>query len=299
MMNLATFIDSTDRWLDRAWLGQQPQTRDFTGDEAAAWEAYFRAIRGQMIGAWNRSLQSFEAYRKIREDLGLPAVAAPTEAGGESAIDPQLYAQAAQLGQMVQLGAGYIDDVLANRRRVSYTDTQGLVIEALPTDTMRIEMIAPDPSRPTSIRPVLVDATGNVMPPAAGATPESVGMLSFGWAAAVAIVVVAVAAYFAITAACDAWTQTTRSKAMETVSGHWSAQVEKGNATPEQAKAAVQSVFSGAAQVTQAEAAVQTAKAAPSGLEKTVTTLLWVGLGIAVLYTALQLVPRRAAAVAA
>src|SRR5262245_3917759 len=119
-MNLATFIDAP------SFVGQQPAppaagARVLSGQEAQAWESYFRAIRAQTVGAWNRSREAFLKYKKIREDLGLPVIATATEAG-ITGIDQSLYDQAAELGVMVGVSVTFIDDVLANKRSVSYRD---------------------------------------------------------------------------------------------------------------------------------------------------------------------------------
>jgi hypothetical protein len=286
-MNLATFVDSSPYPAPRG-LGQAA-----AADDRAAWDAYLKSIRDTTVRAWNRARQSYLDLKRIRTDLGLPVSYSITEANPPAgAVRADFESDLINLGSMITVATKFADGAIAGTRRLVYvSDAEGLGIEALPSDAVVIGQV--------SGRYALLDRSGN--PVAITATSvEGIGALGIApilWVAGAAVAIaVTVAAYFAFQAACDAATSVTRQLALTTIERHSKELIESGKSTPEQEQKRVQATYGAATQLTQAEAAAQAAKGAPaSSLEKTITTFLWVGLGVAALYAIAQFLARRPA----
>lgn len=277
-VNLATFLDPS-------YIGQ-PAGPGPT-DDTAAWQAYLKAMRDSTVASWNRAQRSYVALKRIRSDLGLPLVVPTTEATMSGALSPQTEADIVNLGSMITVATKFADEALANKRRVLYAgDGVGLAIEALPSDSYVIgtanggyALVGRD-GKPVAIT---------------GTTVESIGQLGIApivWVAGAAVAIaVVVSAYFAFDAACERSIAETRQAALQTIETHSKELIESGKSTPEQEQKRIAAVYAGAAQVTEAEAQAKQAPKSTTSLERTIVTVAYVGLGIAAIYLAAQIIP--------
>jgi hypothetical protein len=251
------------------WLGQatSPQVAD-----VAAWEAYVRAIRDDMSGAWSRAAQARGALQQIRERLGLPFMVEAGETTARlGAWDAGLEQNFVELGSMVATLSRFADQSLAGQRRLGADDSGVFGFEQLPGDATRVEvqMLNGRP-RPVEIdnatnQPVMVTGTVGAFPP-----------ILIG----IAVVAAALTVYLVVTQVCETVENVAQTKQAETLANAQTEQIKRG-ATPEQAKALTESILKGQASVSEARAAETAARRQLPALPAGLTTLGFIALGIA------------------
>lgn len=268
------------------WLGQAGPAQDL-----AAWEAYLKALRANIIDSWSRAVSAYTGLKNARADLDLPfmiAQGAP-EAGApgmSSAASwaPDLEQNAMDLMAMVQLIVNAIDDVLSNKRKLVWDQTIGaLTIEALPGD---IRLVIQNGV------PVLVNQSGAQVHPVSDKGIGAVGIPPLVWLATATTSVLALPAYFIVQKAVNNMTDVAEQKTIQTISEKSYDCVKSGKCTPEQAANLNKSLYDGASGLRESKAKEAAAKAKPTtDITKAITTVALVGLGLAVIYAVVRLVP--------
>lgn len=264
-MNLATFVD----------CGQLGAPEDVN---TQAWEAYIRSIRNQMVNSWNEARAAYLTLQKVRESFGLPLITPAGEAveeqGALNARQNQVFLDLAAAADFL---AKVADDVLAGKRQVGYDSADGMVIELLPEDTMKAATV--------DGRLRLVNVSDGAPVPVTG-TISAVPILVWAGMAAVT----ALALYYVVDSNSQTMKAVAQVKMLETVSSQNAELVASGKATPEQAAKMTSAVFAGATALETAKGAARESES-ESGIQGTVRTVMWVALGIGVLYFAAKVIP--------
>lgn len=265
-MNLATFIE-----LRQPSVGVAAAP---TGVDPAAWDAYLSGIRSSLNGSFDRMIKAYRTLRSVREGLGLPFVVTG-EGVLRGALTPDSNQQYIEAATLVDRCNTFIDDARAGRRELGFDDVGNLVIGALPTDGDRIVV--------QNGAPVLVDQEGKPLE-----ITGSIGLAPFAIVAIVAVV--AIGAVLAVEKVCDTLTSLAEEKTNQTVTDMQRDLVQKGKATPEQAKAMADAVYDGARGLEEAKAKTKDAGKG-SDFSGTIKTVVTGGIVIAGIYLVAQLVP--------
>lgn len=273
-MNLATFIDAP---------GLGAPEDDVV--DMKAWGTYLVNLRDSTVNSWNEARDAYLTHKKVRELFGLPHIVSGGEGSDPNALtesENQIYLDLAAVNDFL---ARIMDEALAGKRRIFYLKEQNdLVIEALDTDTMVAEM--------REGRVVLVDRSGQPVP-----VSGTIGLAPIVWVAGAAAVVAVAASYYFTT---DSNNQLAKVKEEEKTKRDMvdqQAKAVEAGATPEEAKKMVDAVLLGSAELKRAAAEEETAKTgAGEGIQDTVKTVMWVGLGIGVLYFLARVIPAATAA---
>jgi hypothetical protein len=259
------------------WLGQAASA---SAVNSVAWEAYVRALRGNLNAAWMRALNARNSLKNIRERLGLPFISAGGEGAPPGGWDEGLEQNFREISSMVATLSRFADEALAGGRRlVSSNGTLGF--ERLPADFTRVDVVVQNGlERPVEVenatdRPVVVTGTVGALPPIV------IGAIA---------IAAAITTYFVVEQVCETVENVAEQKTFETLSNNQTRQIEQG-ATPEQAKALTDSLYEGAAQVHEARA--MEAAAGRSEIPQTIRTVGFIALGLAALYIVAQLFTRR------
>lgn len=241
----------------------------------AAWTAYLDGARASMVASWNRARDAYLTLKRVRETLGLPFVSQPGEAVPDpNALSPADDQEFLYLNAVVGLLSEWAEEAVDGKRKGFFDGTSGkLQIESLPSDTMRIE-------EGPGGRPVIVDMQGTPVP----------GSIA-GWqivAGLAAVAVAGVALYFTADRMAKALETNAEQKTMDTIVQKQAELVQSGKATPEEAQALVSSIFEGARDLKKAKAEEKETK---SGWQQTITTVAWIGFGIAGLIFTAKILP--------
>lgn len=286
-MNLATFIDTTG-------MSRRGQLGQATGEPQVdpAWETYLRGVRNQAAASWNRAREAYLALKRVRESLGLPFIAPANEAGQRlvaagalSENDNNEFVNAAVIAKFL---TDVADQALAGQRRL-VMDNGKVGIELLDSDTLRLGIVN---GRPTLFS---VPATGDRMSGQAVEvnTPsgmvEGVGVGNPWLIGAGIAVVVAVTAYFAYDSYTEKEETLAEQKTLQTLSETQQEAIKKG-ATPEQAAKMSSAILDGATALETAKGDTKQ-KEGESGLQSTIRTAMWIGLGIAGLFFMAKIIP--------
>jgi hypothetical protein len=256
------------------WLGQASDT----SANAAAWEAYVRALSDDLNSSFARASTARKALQSIRERLGLPFMVEPGEGAVRTgAWDSGLEQDFLQLGSMVATLTRFADDSLAGKRKLGFDEQNQLAFERNDGDFSRVEVRN---GRPVEIenatnQPVRVTGTVGVLP------PIIIGIIA---------VAAAVTTYFVVAEVCETVENVVEQKTFETLSAN-QVKLVQGGATPEQAKVLTDSIYEGAAAVHVARASEKTS--GKSEIPQTIRTVGFIALGLGALYIVAQLLTRR------
>lgn len=261
-------------------LGATPVTAD-----PAAWGAYLASLRDSVQTSWSKAREAYFTLKKVREDLGLPFKASPTGESpaygmsSEAAWSDSLEQNAVDIQAMVKVCVDAANDAIAGKRKLVWNDKIGeFVIEGLSGDTYQIK-------RNSEGVPLLYAADGK-QAHASGTIglPQVIVGLAIG-----ATVVQGLTIYFGVKKLCETLENVSSDKTIRTVM-ETQAEMIKGGASPEQAKAATEAVFQGAAAVTKAKGEAAANKP-PDDWASTLKTLGYLAFGAAVIYAIIRLVP--------
>lgn len=251
-------------------LGQGTEVVD-----GAAWTAYLKAGRDSMVASWNQARDAYLALKKVRASFGHPLVELTPE--GErppGALSEEEDTEFLYLNGVVGLLSKWADEAIAGKRK-GFFESGELMIEALPEDTMRM---IPGPNG----RPVIVDMDGNAVP-----VTGTIGNWVIVAGALAATAVAGVALYFAADRMADGMKNVAESRMSETIAREQTRQLELG-ADPEQVQKLSQGIYAGAAELKKASAEEKETK---TGWQQTITTVAWIGFGIAAVLVAGKIVP--------
>lgn len=277
-MNLATFIDPPIRG---GRLGQAEESVDM-----AVWAAYLTNLRDNMVVSWNEARDAYLTHKRVREIFGLPHVVPGGEGSDPNALtesENQIYLELAAANEYL---ARIMDEALAGQRNIVYVaEQQDFAIEVLDTDTIVAE------KRGGNV--ILVDRSSRQPVPVSG----TIGIAPIIWGIGAGVVVAAMAAwYFAV----DSNNQLAKVKEEEKTKRdlvQQQAKMVQGGATPAEAKKMVDAVLLGSAELKRAAAEEEQAKkGAGEGIQDTIKTAMWVGLGIGALYFLARVIPAATAA---
>ncbi len=264
------------------WLGQTDVI------DAKAWESYLLAMRDNMTSSWSRAVAAYNGLKNARQALGLPFI---VEAGGPEAAapgmssaaiwTPDLDQQAVDIMAMKTVIVNAIDDVIAGKRRLNWNAAKSeWEIEGLPSDILRLEVQANVP--------VLVDAKTGQKTSVQG----TIGVPALVWAATLTTSVLALPVYYLVEAGINNLTDVSEQKTLRTITEKSYECVQSGKCTPDDAAKINQSITSGVTALRAQKVEQEKAKNQPTtDITKAITTVAWVGLGIAALFFAARLVP--------
>lgn len=235
-----------------------------------AWVALIAALRDSTQKSRDAMVSSYLGLKKVRDDLGLPFMSgAPGEGVDAGAWGADLDQQAVDLVAMAKIATDGANDVLANKRKLIYSSQlNDFVIEALPSDTMRVAV--------TGNKPVLYDAASNNATHSSG----TVGILPLIIGAGiVGNGLIALGAYAIIKESLAAATTISTNKMLRTLSDNQTKLVMSGKATPDQAAAQTKALLDGAESVKLAAAQEKNAGApAVNDYTKLIATVGVIGL---------------------
>jgi len=237
-----------------------------------AWTALITALRDSTQASRDAMVKSYLGLKKVREDLGLPFMSGTGGEGGAvdpGAWGPDLDQQAVDLVAMGKIAVDGASDVLANKRKLIYSNQlQDFVVEALPTDAMRVGVVGG--------KPVLLDATSGNTAHGSG----TVGILPLLIAGGiVGNGLIALAAYGIVKESFALASTVSTNKMLRTLSNNQTELVTSGKATPEQAAAQTKALLDGAESVKLAAAAEKNAGApAVNDYTKLIATVGIIGL---------------------
>jgi hypothetical protein len=256
-----------------------------------SWAQYFTGVRDQLKSSLDDMLAAYRTFKKIRESFGLPVVGTSGEARLRAgSLNDSQYQQMLELASMGDIGVKALDDAIANKRKVGYDRAASdFQIERLPSDDIRIEM---QNGKPTLISNVTNQPT-QIMGQIDG-VPRTLGLAPIVWIGlGIAGVIVTVGALYTVNTAMQTATTMVQEKTRETIALKSMELVEKGKATPAEAKQLQTATYEAAADL---EAAKGNA-AAKTGLtpetNKTIRTVALVALGIGAIYLVSKFVPNR------
>lgn len=253
--------------------------------DAAAWESYLKALRGQLQDDWAHAKGAYLSLKKVRESLGLSFIdtTPKTETGGPDphAWTPDLDVQAQDLQAMTVLILTALDDAVAGKRKISWDPKGHFVIESLPEDVLRLELDSVGV-------PWMVDAKTGAPTHVTG----QLGVPTLVWVATATSSILALPAYYIADAAVNGMRVVAEQKTINTIGTKAFECVQSGKCTPAEAKAIAAAPFEGAKGVREAAAKEQAEKGKETtDLMKAVTTLGWIALGLGVLYAAVRFIP--------
>jgi len=252
-----------------------------------AWAQMITALRDSVQLSWNAAKASYLGLKKVREDLGLPFIAAPS---GETdanvgAWGADLDQQAVDLQAINTILINAANDVLENKRKLIWDPTlKEFVIEALPDDVVRVENVGGKPTLVLITTGAATHSTGTI-----GIAP-----LAIGAGVAVLAVVAGIGLYSLVKDTNATMRSLAEQKTTQTLSNNQVKMIEKG-ATPEQAAQATKAVTDGVASIKEADAKLEQAKAGGKDVDawtNLIKTGGFIALGLGVLYIVAQLVPK-------
>ena len=277
-MNLATFIEPPNR------LGA-PSDVDMT-----AWEVYFGNLRDSTVRSWNEARGAYVALKEVKEIFGEPFIVAAGETDPGTGITAARNQEYLELAATNDYLATLMDEVLAGERKVFYdADNQDFAIEMLETDTMYLAV--------QNTRTVLLDKATNQPIEVKGTLGVAPAIIWGGIVAGTAIA--GMISYYFIN---DSNNQRAKieleEKTKQAIATKQADLVASGKATPEQAKQMTDAIYVGAKDLELAKAETEKAKKAATseGIQETVKTVMWIGLGIGALYFLARVVPAATAA---
>lgn len=249
-------------------------------------EDALRASRDGVAKARKAALLSYWTLKDVYRQLGRAFPVAPPTTEGS----PIVGWNQTQQGQLENLNAcalaavKFADEALSGQRPVTVDATQGLVIGSLPADIAQVVLVEPGPLA------VLVDKQGQPV--------EASGTLGLAWAAVIATVAIAAAAYGIITAMCNSAQTQAEEETKRVLAEKQQECLANGTCkTPEQAASLASSIYGGAAQVAAQKAREQ--EAGPlTKLAETANTFLYIVLAVGLGFLALQFLPKLAAGAA-
>lgn len=129
-----------------------------------AWNSLLVAQRDALKNSWDRALAAYHTLVQVRQDLGLPTLDEDSTATEQSGWNRNLQQNALDVQLSVNLMLGFMDDVLARKRKIQWDETtQDWAIELLPSDTVKLALNAqnfPQAVQVSDGQPVV--ATGNL-----------------------------------------------------------------------------------------------------------------------------------------
>lgn len=266
-MNLATFLT----------LGAPSDV------DMAAWEVYFENLRNSTVRSWNEARGAYLSLKKIKDTFGEPFIIPVGEGDPGTGISSTRNQEYLDLAATNDYLARLMDDVLAGKRRVFYVAAQNdFAIEMLDTDTAKLDL--------RDNRTVLVDRdTGQPVP-----VEGSLGIAPVIWGGIVAgVSVAAMTAYYFINESNNQQAKVELEENTKRAIANKQAElVSSGKATPEQAKQMTDSIYVGAKDLELAKAQTEKAKKnGGEGIQETIKTAMWIGLGIGALYFLARVIP--------
>lgn len=252
----------------------------------AAWEAYFTNLRNSMVLSWNRARDAYLTLKKVREIFGLPLIVAGGEATSGGALTVVQNQQFLELAAANTLMTQLIDEALAGRRKIFYLEkTKDFGIEAFDTDTIIIETQGGRARLVDKNTGQLVNVTGEI-------SEGTLGLHPLIWVAAGVLTLAAVASqYFQNEDNNETARVLADSKVQTTLAEKQAEMVSSGKATPEEAKKMTDAIYIGATNLETARGITKEKASATTGLQSTIKTVMWVALGIGVLYFLARVVP--------
>ena len=264
--------------LATTWLGETPP--DASGSPAA-WGAYVEALRDQILVSKAGAISAYNTLKQVRSNLGLPFM---SSAGGEGGSDLGAWSseyeqQAVDIIAMSKVFVDGVNDALAGKRKLMWDDqVKDYAIEGFPGES-RLQYDA-------NGAPVLVDAAGYPE----HAKGQVGNPVVFGVIAGLAVVQ-SVGIGFLVYKAFETFQVVAQQKTERTVAEATKKNaelVEKGLATPAEAKALNDSIYKGATDLR--KAATEPKAKETDAIASAVKTIAWVGLGVGVLYVVAQVV---------
>jgi hypothetical protein len=254
------------------------------------WNAYFGALRDNVNSKWSRAVTSYKTLKNVRETLGLPFIVDQGTGEGSSnlvgAWSSDLEQQAVNVHAMVVLITGALDDVVANKRRVSPHENDSWAIERLPTDVLVMR------TDPPGI-PVLVNGQTGQKENAQG----TVGVIWIPVALVAAATIVTAGEIYLAIRAIDALESMMKEKTTKTIAKRNGELIANG-ATPAEAAALTKAEGQAAADLAKARAEEKNAGDGPEKWSPLVKTVVWGGVAIMALYIAAKLIPSRSGGLA-
>jgi hypothetical protein len=252
--------------------------------DVKSWAQYFTGVRNQLKDSLDDMLAAYRTFKKIRESFGLPVVGTSGEARLRAgSLNDSQYQQMLELASMGDIGIKALDDAIANKRKVGYDRAaDNFQIERLPNDATRIEI--------QNGRPTLISNQTNQPTEITG----TLGLAPIVWIGlGIAGVIVTVGTLYTVNTAMQTATTMVQEQTRKTIALKSMELVEKGKATPAEAKQLQTATYEAAADL---EAAKGNA-AAKTGLtpetNKTIRTVALVALGIGAIYLVSKFVPNR------
>lgn len=269
-----------------AWLGVPDATFD-----TAAWGQYIQSLRDNVEGSWQRAVGAYKTLKAVREQLGLPFIV-DAQPGGEGqpptppppgAWTSDFEQQMLDLQGIVSVLVKAADEAVEGKRKLAWNEQiQDFVLESLPGDQVRIEMVG------GKLVATNLDGSGAKHWSGTVGEPAQLGALpAIAWVAITGISVVGI--YFITDRVCKAVETAAEEKTFQTTATKNAELVQSGKATPEQATAMTSAVYKGAAELHKAKAK-EKSQEAPSQFAGTVKMLAWAGLGIAGIYLASKVI---------
>lgn len=276
------------------WLGAVQQS---STDNAVY--AYLDGMRQTVNVALQKATLAYNTLKKVREALGLPFIAGP---GGEGSVDTGGWANDLEVqAQDLHAMAVFLDqaalDAKAGKRDLIWNDARkDLAISALSGDKFRV--VVAQSADGVGV-PVMVDEGGNQLHVDAPLGVGAIQWIPVIVAGAVAVQAVEfVGVYLLVKKGLETLQTVTEQKTQRTLAEGAKKHadlVAAGKATPDQAKALDNAMYGGAAEFQKQIAASEAAKTKPSSdFTDMLKTLGYVALGVAGLYTIVQLVPKPA-----
>jgi hypothetical protein len=242
----------------------------------AAWNAYLLGVKDQMVGSWNRLRDAYLTHQRIRAQLGLQQVMQPGEKFDRGALTEETEQDILHLQATVILLSDFMDQAISGNRKLWFDKGQSdFLIEQSPNDTITVQRDARGAMRLVEI------STGKEVPVD--------GAVGNPFAIVAGIAVVAIGVYFTTATICDTVRTSAEEATKQTITTNQTKQLELG-ATPEQVKANTDAIYEGAAQLERAKGESKQ-KEGESGLQKTIRTVAYVGLGIAVVALLIKVAP--------
>lgn len=246
-----------------------------------AWNAYFQGVNDQLVGSWNRLRDAYLTHQRIRAQLGLQQVMQPGERFDPGAISEETEQDVLHLQASTLLLSKFMDEVLDGTRQIAFDKAKGdFFIERLSSDTITVQLNARG-----APRVVELDSESEV--------PVD-GTVGNPWAAALIAVVAGLTIYFTTAKVEDTIKSNVEQATMATISSNQTRQIELG-ATPEEVKTNTDAIFEGAKQLERAKGESKKQEG-ETGVQSTIRTVAWVGLGIAVVALLAKVAPTMKAA---
>lgn len=244
--------------------------------DTKSYELYFIAMNQSLQHSVKEAAAAFNTMTKTREILGLPI-------SDPDGVTSELSNLAAQVAAAAHVADVAMNEAVAGTRKVGYSATlNDFTIEAIAGDTMRL---------------VLTDAEPGFAVVPMGGGEGLQGLPAIVWGGVAVSVVQATAVYFVVQKSADAIKTVARKRTENTIAktaGQYAKLVQEGKATPDQAKALTDSLYTGSTELAKAAPPPPPENETPGGVAKTVastaTTIAWIGLAAVVAYGVLSVV---------